>query len=154
MSKSSLISTINGYITATVTVAKVRNAYLELINVFYSTVKNELATAGTPNGANTITTTTNPATTYNLDFKKEGNKVFISGTIINDSALALTSGSVLFTFSDASYTLKTGTYQYFDIFNYKGTKGTLRIDGSSVKCFSSLPSGIPFNINLFYYIAD
>jgi len=152
--KASLISTINGFITAVINTTKHRDSMLELINVFYSTVKKESASAGVTNGANTITSTVNPSITYELHFKKEGNKVFVSGWVLNSGALTLASNTVLFSFTDSEYLIKTGTYYLFNVMTYSGTKATLRFDGANVMCFQALPKGTPFIIDTYYYIND
>lgn len=93
--KASLISTINGFITAIVSVTKVRNAYLELINIFFST---------------TIVKSNTPASnqfTYNLKFNKKGNMVHCSGFIKNDYAI-IKGNEIIFTQTDSELYCKTG----------------------------------------------
>ena len=69
--KSSLISTINGYITSVVTVLKVRNAFSSIINELFQTT----TTYSLETGTNVFR--------YKLRFKKIGNIVFLDGYITN-----------------------------------------------------------------------
>lgn len=93
--KASLISTINGFITAIVSVTKVRNAYLELINIFFSTTIVKSNTSA-PNQF-----------TYNLKFNKKGNMVHCSGFIKNDYAI-IKGNEIIFTQTDSELYCKTG----------------------------------------------
>lgn len=93
--KASLISTINGFITAVVSVTKVRNAYLELINTFFSTTITKSNTAG----SNQFT--------YNLKFNKKGNIVTCFGFIRNDYAI-IKGNENIFTQTDTELYAKTG----------------------------------------------
>lgn len=93
--KTSLISAINGFITAVVSVTKVRNAYLELINIFFSTTITKSNTAG----SNQFT--------YNLKFNKKGNMIHCSGFIKNDYP-NIRGNEVIFTQTDTELYCKTG----------------------------------------------
>ena len=77
--KSSITSTINGFITAIVTVAKTRSAFATLIDNVYPTpiVDTHLTT--------NILTSINANFTYNLTFTKIGRMVHVNGTITSVS---------------------------------------------------------------------
>lgn len=81
--KSTLISTVNGFITSIVTVAKVRSALLEMINNFYPTVITETFLS-----TNVITekNTINTDLGYGVFIHKQGRTVFINGYVRNNSA--------------------------------------------------------------------
>jgi len=94
MNKATLISTINGFLTAIITQLKHRNSMLELINIFFSTTTTHSNTSA-PNQY-----------TYNLKFNKRGNKVHVTGTIRNDFSV-VKSGEVIFTNPTSALACKT-----------------------------------------------
>ena len=94
MNKSTLITTINDFLTAIITPTKHRNSMLELINIFFSTTIVHANTSA-PNQY-----------TYNLKFNKRGNKVHVSGTIRNDYT-SVKSGEVIFTNPTSALACKT-----------------------------------------------
>jgi len=93
--KSALITAINGYITAIVTIANHRLSMLSIVNeIFQTTTTQTLAT-----GSNVFW--------YNLRYKKVGNIVYIDGTI--QSKYFTTQNSVvLVTIPNSVYYAKTG----------------------------------------------
>jgi len=93
--KASLISTINGFITAVIDVTKHRNSMLELINTFFSTTITKSNTAG----ANQFT--------YNLKFNKKGNMVHCSGFVKNDYSI-IKGNENIFVQTDTELYAKTG----------------------------------------------
>ena len=85
MTKASLITSINGYITAVITQAKHRLSMLDLVNTLYPTTVTESYT----NLATTVTNTTPIGTThyYTTYWKKQGSIVHIKGHIINKTGV-------------------------------------------------------------------
>jgi hypothetical protein len=67
--KSGLIASVNGFITAVITQLKLRNGFLDIINELFQTTTTQ-----------TITTGTN-VFWCNLRYKKVGNIVYIDGSI-------------------------------------------------------------------------
>ena len=82
--KTSITSTINGFITAIVTVTKVRSAFDTLLNNVYPTPISD--TQLTTN----VVTKIGTKFTYNLQFSKVGRNIHICGSITNVSG-----GSIL-----------------------------------------------------------
>ena len=70
--KSNLISSINSFLTATVTILKHRNSMLEVINELFATSNNYTVTTGNIQ--------------YDLTFTKSGNKCLVTGSIKNASS--------------------------------------------------------------------
>ena len=83
--KTSITSTINGFITAIVTVTKVRSAFDTLLNNVYPTPISD--TQLTTNVVTKIGTNF----TYNLQFSKVGRNIHIYGIITNVSGSILNS---------------------------------------------------------------
>ena len=83
--KTSITSTINGFITAIVTVTKVRSAFDTLLNNVYPTPISD--TQLTTNVVTKIGTNF----TYNLQFSKVGRNIHIYGGITNVSGSILNS---------------------------------------------------------------
>lgn len=77
--KTSITSAINGFITAIVTVTKVRSAFDTLLNNLYPTPISD--TQLTTN----VVTKVGTKIAYNLQFSKVGRNIHISGTIKNVS---------------------------------------------------------------------
>lgn len=77
MNKTTLISTINGFITAIVTVAKVRSAFSAIIDILYPTKVSD------NHGTTAVLTKVYADIEYIVNFKKVGNTVFIWGYVEN-----------------------------------------------------------------------
>lgn len=96
--KTSIISTINGFITAIVTVTKVRSAFNTIIDNIYPTVVTD------DNGSTNVFTSLHPDLTYELYIVKQGRSVTITGYIINESIEIL---------SDDMCEITNSEYQHF-----------------------------------------
>lgn len=83
--KSSITSTINGFITAIVTVSKVRSSFDTIIDNIYPTPISD--TQATTNVVTKIGTNF----TYNLQFTKTGRNIHVYGSITNISGYILSS---------------------------------------------------------------
>jgi hypothetical protein len=152
MNKATLIANINGFVTAIITQLKLRNAYLELINIFFSTIvtNTKTTTSLTPLS---ISETTNTWLNYNINAKREGNKTFLTGFIENKDTLTHNS-FVALSFTDSQYNAKTGLDT---ILILKAN------DGTTLECSMALQNlfvtGImainkKYYINGFYYNND
>jgi hypothetical protein len=134
MNKTTLISTINGFITAVVSVAKVRNAYLEIINALFPTKLNQTISTG--------------AITCNLDYKKCGNEARVCGSITNNTSTLI--GDGLIEIPNSIYYAKTGTQTRSQLNN--GI--TLQISDTDINLFGVLGANETIFINESYQIND
>lgn len=82
--KTTLTSVVNGFITAIVTVTKVRNALAALIGEFYTTVLTD------SNATETYTTKVSTNLPYNVRFTKQGIHCHLSGFFRNTGATTIT----------------------------------------------------------------
>ena len=140
--KTTLTSAINGFITAVVSVTKVRNAFLELINTFFSTTTTHSNIAG----ANQYT--------YNLKFNKRGNKVLVTGFIRNDYATAK-SGEVIFTNPTAELYCKTSNdVLYFGQLDPSNANCLVTFNLQNIYLIGVIPSGAALVINTNYLTND
>jgi hypothetical protein len=89
--KTSLISAVNGFLTAIITQLKVRNAQLEVINEIYPTVITDNSTT------ETYTEQTNTDIAYSVNIIKTGKNIRIDGNYQNQTTSALPSNSVIYT---------------------------------------------------------
>ena len=83
--KSSITSTINGFITAIVTVSKVRSSFDTIVDNIYPTPISD--TQATTN----VVTKIGAKFTYNLQFTKTGRNIHVYGNITNVSGSILNS---------------------------------------------------------------
>ena len=152
MNKSTLISTINGFITSVITYIKHRNSMLELINVFWSTIitNTKTTTSLTPQS---ITSTTFTWLNYSIDVKREGNKVFIKGWIENKSTFTY-GGFVAFTFTDSLYYGKTLNDTILILVNDTGSGLYCSVNNDNFYVTGSMPPNKKYYINGFYYTND
>jgi hypothetical protein len=134
MNKTTLISTINGFITAVVSVAKVRNAYLEIINALFPTKLNQTISTGD--------------IICNLDYKKCGNEARVSGSITNNTSSLI--GDGLIEIPNSIYYAKTGTQTRSQLNN--GI--TLQISDTDINLFGVLGANETIFINESYQIND
>jgi len=93
--KSGLIASVNGFITAVITQLKLRNGFLDIINELFQTTTTQ-----------TITTGTN-VFWCNLRYKKVGNIVYIDGSITSKYTQAV-EDLVLITIPNSLFYAKTG----------------------------------------------
>ena len=97
--KTTLTSVVNGFITAIVTVTKVRNALAALIGEFYTTVLTD------SNATETYTTKASSSLPYNARFTKQGTHCHLSLYFRNTGATTInasqTSPYKIFTIDEA-----------------------------------------------------
>ena len=154
MNKTTIISNINGFISVVIRLAGVRNSYLELINTFWSTIvtNTKTTTSLTPQS---ITSTTYTWLNYLGNFKREGNKVFITGWIENKATNGFTySGFTAFTITDSLYNAKTGNDTLIILNSDSGDSLLASFSGNTLNVIGSLPPNKKYYINGFYYTND
>lgn len=140
--KASLISTINGFITAVIDVTKHRNSMLELINTFFSTTITKSNTQA-PNQF-----------TYNLKFNKKGNMVTCIGSIQNAYS-TIRGNEIIFTQTDSELYAKTGQDTIaIGTLEPNGTNCLVSFNANSIYLIDSIPSGARLNINTTYQVND
>jgi len=140
--KSALTTAINGFITAVITQAKVRSAFLELINVlFQTTVNDELTT-----GSNVFW--------RDLNYKKHGNVTFLDGYITNKYAVPKTSLNIVAIPNSELYA-KTGQDAIFFAFtDVNGTPVMLSVSAGNIYLFGTLAPNQKIRINAHYQNND
>lgn len=140
--KSALTTAINGFITAIITQTKVRNAYLELINVlFQTTVTQSLLTSSDVFG-------------HVLKFKKQGNIVHVSGYIVNKYAVSKSNQNIV-AISDSLFYAKTSEPTVvFGFTEATGTPVQLLFTGSDIFLTTNLYESQKIWINANYQTND
>ena len=83
--KTSILSTINGFITAIVTVLKVRNAFSTIVNEIYPDIISETRTTTSHTSRITNPNLLKENITYNIFIVKQGRLVTIKGKIQNQT---------------------------------------------------------------------
>ena len=92
--KTNLINTINGYLTAVITLAKHRLSMLELINELYPTI-----IVDDNSSTNVLTENTSVVgLDYTTTIVKQGRKVTIKGELINNTGSIVGGGSGVYIF--------------------------------------------------------
>ena len=140
--KASLISAINGFITAIIDITKHRNSMLELINIFFST---------------TIVKSNTPASnqfTYNLKFNKKGNMINVSGFIRNDYPIVKGNQNI-FTQTDTELYAKTSQDTIdFGVLSPSNTNAMISFSANNIYLVDTIPSGASLYINSNYQTND
>jgi len=140
--KSTLISNINGFITAIITQSKVRNAYLELVNSLFQTTTVQTLTTGSD------------VFWYNLRYKKIGNIVYIDGSITNKYTISK-SGVVVVTIPDSLFYAKTGQDTIaIGVTESTGTNVLVSFATSSIYLIGTIGAGQRIYINQHYQTND
>jgi len=100
--KTNFLSTINGFITALITQAKVRSAF--------STVSDELYPASVidTNSTETYTTKVGSIITYSIRIVKTGNICRVKISVTNTGTTGVLSPQNIFTWKDTEYRPKSG----------------------------------------------
>jgi hypothetical protein len=132
--KSGILATINGFITAIITQAKVRSAYSTLVDEIYPNVVTDSQLA------ETYTTKAGSTLGYSITMHKSGNQVFIQGRITNLTALSIGAQNV-FTWKNTEFKPKSGVND----FTFKAISGTAQINLFLNNNVLSLSSSMPAN---------
>lgn len=139
--KSSLISTINGYITSVVTVLKVRNAFSSIINELFQTT----TTYSLETGTNVFR--------YKLRFKKIGNIVFLDGYITNKYTTPQSALNI-YSIPNSLYYGKTSEDTVCVIPTTNGTYANISISGDVIYLISALGINETLRFNIHYQTND
>jgi hypothetical protein len=132
--KAGILATINGFITAIITQAKVRSAYSTLVDEIYPNVVTDSQLA------ETYTTKAGSTLGYSITMHKSGNQVFIQGRITNLTALSIGAQNV-FTWKNTEFKPKSGVND----FTFKAISGTAQINLFLNNNVLSLSSSMPAN---------
>lgn len=149
--KTSTISTINGFITAIVTVLKTRNAFSTVVDAIYTDIVLDT-------NASTNIVTENIVKLgfdYNIAVMKIGNKVTIKGELINNT------GEIIGSSTD-DYMFEITNSEFFpnvnDNFFMFGTNVTslsnvaLKFVGNKLRVSSSLGVDAVMNFTITYFV--
>ena len=141
--KSNLISSINSFLTATVTILKHRNSMLELINEFFGATHSMYISPLTPN-----------VISYDLKFTKIGNLVKVNGFIRNGFTYMIGSQDLL-TIDNSLYFAKTGESTTTPVVSNESlSNGLVMIVGDKIHLLTNLGAGNSFQINATYKTND
>lgn len=154
MNKSTILSTINGFLTAVITQAKVRSSHSTIVdNLWTAPIENAKITSSlTPLS---ITTPLNADINYSVTVKRVGNIVYISGYITNAGVSTISSSDIL-EFTDTDFNGRTSTYNSFIATNTSiyTDNALLGVDGTKLKLYSPLPVGSIYRFNAYYFTND
>lgn len=101
--KTNLLSTINGFITAIITQAKVRSAYSTVVDELYPTKVSDTSSSETY-------TTKTADFFYSIQIVKQGRSVRINGFYTSLRSYALPSGTRIFALKNNEYKGDTSEY--------------------------------------------
>ena len=141
MTKSALITSINGYITAVVNIVKHRNSMLDLINEFFQT------TYIMDNGA------VPDQFSHRLRFKKQGNIVHVDGYIRNDYSV-IKGNEIILTITNSDYYAKTSQETVFAINTNYLNNGVALVGLDSIFLATNIGAGELIYINTTYQTND
>lgn len=146
--KSTITSTINGFITAIITQSKVRSAFSTLLDNIYPTPTYETQ------ATSVIYTKAGENFTYNIKIAKIGRVVHINGWFENITGGALSSQKLV-TITDTEYLPFVFTQkQFIQAFSVSGQVVTLGISGSSILVTTTTPTDVEFYFNGSYIVKD
>jgi len=146
--KSGLLATINGFITAVITQTKHRSSMSAVVDELYPNVVTD------SQATETYTTKAGTNLNYSITMHKSGNQVFIKGTVNNTTTSALPPQNV-FTWKTSEYKPKSGVND----FTFKGILGTdlminLFINNNVLAITSSIPPLAVYSFQYVTYIAQ
>ncbi len=148
--KSSILSTINGFITSIVTVLKVRSAFSTLLDNIYPTVVID------------IESTTNIFTKVNTDFiydiktSKVGRNVNICGSFTNDTESAISDVSIV-NITTLEYVVATNVLNHrIPAISESGLIVFLGVtlSGTALELIGTAPKDVKFYFNGTYTVKD
>ena len=147
--KVGILATINGFITAIITQAKVRSAYSTIVDEMYSDAVSDNQTT------ETYTTKSGTDITYTITIKKDGNKGFAKLVFRNTTAYALPALDGLFTWKDTPYKPKI-TVNDFPIEASNGSNKVKLFLGSAGVTLSTtlIPTSTLFYTSFEFYITQ
>jgi hypothetical protein len=140
--KSGILATINGFITAIITQAKVRSAYSTVIDELYPTpvLDSEIL--------ETYTTKNNANRKYNIKITKQGRRVNITGSFLSVSGSA-EFAPIFFTFKTNEFFPETqNVYGKAQIVS--GSDVPILVSELGFKIGGSLPTGATYQFSINY----
>lgn len=145
--KSGLIATVNGFITAVITQLKVRNAFSAVIdNGFPSTITESYTNLATTI-TNTAIITNHYYTTY---WKKQGNVVHIKGKLTNKTGSS-TSNEDWFTIPVAEYFPFTTPLFFYGVSETDGRNIKCQVSGTTIKIVSLVSNNESVIVDFTYF---
>jgi len=147
--KSGILATINGYITAIVTVANHRLSMSALVDEMYSDAVTDNQTT------EIYTTKSGTDITYTLTVKKDGNKAFAKLVFRNTTPYPLPALDGIFTWKDTPYKPKV-TVNDFPIQAFEGANEVKLFLGSGGVSLSTplIPTTGTFYTSFEFYITQ
>jgi hypothetical protein len=146
--KSSILSTVNGFITAIITQAKVRSALSTLLDNFYPTVLYDNQTT------TNVFTKTDDDFEYSFKIAKVGRVVHIDGYIENVTASSI-SDQPIASITNTEYTLATGIDNYNIVAtSLSGLVVFVSLRTNSISVFGTIPKDVKFYFNGCYTTKD
>lgn len=140
--KSGILATINGFITAIITQAKVRSAYSTVIDEIYPTPVNDTEIL------EVYTTKNNANRKYSIKITKQGRRVNITGTFLSVSGTA-EFAPIFFTFKSNEFFPETQNV-YGLAQTVSATNVPILISELGFKIGGSLPTGITYQFSINY----
>lgn len=146
--KSGILATINGFITAIITQSKVRSAYSTVVDELYPNVVTD------SNDTETYTTKAGSNIDYSITIQKSGNSCYIKGTIINNTTLAVSPQNI-FTWKSNQFKPKASVNNLtFRAIFGTGNNINLYLSDSGLDLTSSLNALGSYTFNYQFYIAQ
>ena len=141
--KTGLIATINGFLTAIITQAKVRSSASAIVDEIYPKVLTD-----THLGTTNVITRVNTNYNYRFKFSKSGRNIAVNGSISNATASSIGS----FTFAN----ITTAEYSATPSVNLMGVSDSgqvirLTINGTTVSYVGTMPPNTTFYFNGIYH---
>jgi hypothetical protein len=137
--KTSLLSNINGFLSATITVLKHRNSMSAVVDEIYPTVLTD-----THLGTTNVITKAGDNYAYSFRFSKQGRNISVSGSISNDSGSILSSGLVA-TITNTDFTASPSANVMCIAEN--GSILRLQFGGTNVNIFGVMPTNKTYYFN-------
>ena len=148
--KANWLTTVNGFITAVITQAKLRSAFSTTADELYpSTVDDDYV-------SQTYTTTGTSTIRYNITIHKSGNSCHIKGIITNpNTAVALGGGNLgIFTWKTNQYKPKAGVNSFaFKAMTGATTQVNFFLDDAGLFINGSIPANTAVSFDYKFYIA-
>lgn len=146
--KSEILSTINGFLTAIITQAKVRSASATIVDELYPTVVTDSV------DNETYTTKAGANLDYSITIHKSGNVCHIKGTVINNQTYSLDAQNI-FTWKDTPFKPKASVNN----FTFRAIFGTsnninLFLSDAGLNLTSSINALGSYSFNYQFYIAQ
>ena len=146
--KAGLISSINGFITAIVTVLKTRNAFSSVVDELYPLAVTDNSTS------QTYTTRANIDIPYTINIVKSGNIAHITGTIQNTLPYVLGQQNI-FLWKESVYKPINGTeIRFFATNDFNGTQLHCYLTNNVFAILEPLPSDATYYFDFKTYITQ